>query len=119
MKSSSKISSNPDVFGTSPRPAFSATTRRERHASLPSNQSTLSSCSDNKFGTSSGSRIFANETRAGANDFDFDAAKIPPDVNARLPPGLSRYMPDLWVFKICEGREYRIRRVSVQPALYT
>jgi hypothetical protein len=28
-------------------------------------------------------------------------------------------MPDLWVFKICEGREYRIKRVSVQPGLYT
>jgi len=26
-------------------------------------------------------------------------------INARLPPGLSRYMPDLWVLKICERQE--------------
>ena len=75
---SSKISSKPDCLGTSPRPLFSASSRRARHKSLPSNQSTESSCSDKRLGTSRGSRIFANETRAGANDFDF-AANVPPN----------------------------------------
>ena len=74
---SSKISSNPDCLGTSPRPLFSATPRRARHKSFPNNQSTLSNCSERRFGTSRGSRILANETRAGANDFDF-AANVPP-----------------------------------------
>ena len=94
---SSKISSRPDCLGTSPRPDFSASSKRERHKSLPSNQSTLSSCSERRFGTSRGSRIFANETRAGACDFDF-AAKVPPDawvLRAGLLKGRGRYMPNL------------------------
>ncbi|CAB4827149.1 unannotated protein [freshwater metagenome] len=72
---SSKISSNPDCFGSSPRLVTSACARRSRHTSLPNNQSTLSICSAKRLGTSRGSRIFAKEIRRGATDLVFDAAK--------------------------------------------
>ena len=74
---SSKISSRPDCFGISPRSGRSFAPIRERHASLPSNQSKLSTWRANRFGTSCGSRILANEILAGAVDFCF-AAKLRP-----------------------------------------
>ena len=62
---SSKISSRPEVVGTS-RPAACCAATRSFHAWLPTSQSKLSVCSARRFGTSSGSRIFAKETRRGA-----------------------------------------------------
>src|SRR5512139_770991 len=63
---SSKISSKPDVWGTSVRPAASAASTRAFQASLPSSQSNDSICRPRRLGTSSGSRILAKETRVGA-----------------------------------------------------
>src|SRR5215471_14209867 len=62
---SSKISSRPDLVGTS-RPVSRAASTRAFHTSLPSSQSKLSVCSARRFGTSRGSRILAKETRRGA-----------------------------------------------------
>src|SRR4051794_3067393 len=62
---SSKISSRPDLVGTS-CPLSSAASTRPFHAALPSSQSKLSVCSARRFGTSRGSLIFAKETRRGA-----------------------------------------------------
>src|SRR3954447_18148900 len=63
---SSKISSRPEEVGTSSRPSFWACSTRARHFSLPSSVSKLSVWRARRFGTSSGSRIFANEMRRGA-----------------------------------------------------
>src|SRR6188768_2642624 len=63
---SSKISSRPDLPGTSPRPSLRACSTRARHLSLPSSQSKLSVCNARRLGTSSGSRILAKEMRRGA-----------------------------------------------------
>lgn len=93
---SSKISSRPEVVGIAPRFMESVAAIRERHASFPSNQSTLSTCSAKRLGTSRGSRIFAKEIRRGATDDFLDAAKLCPPrektKDAQLT-GLSRYMP--------------------------
>src|SRR2546423_9343377 len=64
---SSKISSRPDLVGTS-CPLSRAASTRSFHALLPSSQSKLSVCSARRFGTSRGSRIFAKEMRSGAVD---------------------------------------------------
>src|SRR5215475_10946137 len=56
---SPRISSSPDC-------GFWSCATRARHASLPINQSNDSVCSARRFGTSSGSRIFANDVRGGA-----------------------------------------------------
>ena len=63
---SSKISSRPDLPGTSSRPLARAASTRDVHFSLPSRVSKLSVCSARRFGTSRGSRIFAKEMRRGA-----------------------------------------------------
>ena len=63
---SSKISSRPERSGTSARPAALASATRACQRSLPSSQSKLSVCRASRFGTSRGSRIFANETRPEA-----------------------------------------------------
>src|SRR3954462_13279573 len=60
---SSKISSRPETEFTSSRLAFCEATRRVFHASLPRSQSNESTCRARRFGTSSGSRILANEMR--------------------------------------------------------
>src|SRR5581483_4425598 len=57
-ESSLRISSRPDCAAASPP-------TRSRHASLPTSQSKDSVCSARRFGTSSGSRILANEVRGG------------------------------------------------------
>src|SRR3954447_23652340 len=62
---SSKISSRPDLVGTSCPPARAASTRAF-HALLPSSQSKLSVCNARRFGTSRGSLILAKEMRSGA-----------------------------------------------------
>src|SRR3954469_6857634 len=62
---SSKISSRPDLVGTS-CPLSRAASTRAFHAALPSSQSKLSVCSARRFGTSRGSLIFAKEMRSGA-----------------------------------------------------
>jgi len=62
---SSKISSRPDFLGTS-CPLSRAASTRAFHAAFPSSQSKLSVWSARRFGTSSGSRIFAKEMRSGA-----------------------------------------------------
>ena len=64
---SSKISSRPDCLGDVGAAAASWPPRRApSRSSLPSSQSKLSVCRARRFGTSSGSRILANETRGGA-----------------------------------------------------
>src|SRR5450432_3284127 len=63
---SSKISSRPDDKLTSSRPALVATSTRDFQTSLPSSQSKDSTWRARRFGTSSGSRILAKETRGGA-----------------------------------------------------
>ena len=60
---SSKISSRPDVVDRSSRPASTASWTRDCQASLPTSQSNEVVCRCRRFGTSRGSRIFANETR--------------------------------------------------------
>jgi hypothetical protein len=60
---SSKISSSPDVIGTSSRPASTASCSRACQASLPTSQSNDVVCRCRRFGTSRGSRILAKETR--------------------------------------------------------
>src|SRR5688500_15296690 len=62
---SSKISSRPDLVGTS-CPLSSADSTRDFQAALPRSQSKLSVCSARRFGTSRGSLIFAKEMRSGA-----------------------------------------------------
>ena len=62
---SSKISSRPDLVGTS-CPLSRAASTRAFQAALPSSQSKLSVCSARRFGTSRGSLIFAKEMRSGA-----------------------------------------------------
>src|SRR6478735_4794398 len=62
---SSKISSRPDLVGTS-CPLSRAASTRAFHAALPRSQSKLSVCSARRFGTSRGSLIFAKEMRSGA-----------------------------------------------------
>ena len=57
-----KISSRPDFVGTL-APDSTAAATRARHESLPSSQSNESVCSARRSGTSSGSRIFAKDTR--------------------------------------------------------
>src|SRR3954454_16278848 len=63
---SSKISSRPEADGTSSRPDLAAFSTRAFHTSLPSSVSKLSVWRARRFGTSSGSRIFAKEIRRGA-----------------------------------------------------
>src|SRR5215813_11081823 len=63
---SSKISSRPEVSGTSWRPSSRAAATRACHFALPRSQSKLSVCSARRFGTSSGSRILAKEIRPEA-----------------------------------------------------
>src|ERR1700742_4563186 len=61
-ESSLRISSRPGWAGVPPRvPAAT----RVRHASLPTSQSKDSVCNARRFGTSSGSRILANDVRMG------------------------------------------------------
>ena len=81
---SSKISSKPDFEGSSPRFVLVDCARRARHRSFPSNQSTLSTCSASRLGTSSGSRIFANEIRRGAVELFFAAKRCPSRQNSLL-----------------------------------
>ena len=57
-----KISSSPDLLGTL-APDSTAAATRARHVSLPSSQSNDAVCRARRSGTSSGSRILANETR--------------------------------------------------------
>src|ERR687883_1678302 len=63
---SSKISSRPEVVGTSCRPPSKADSTRACHLLLPRSQSKLSVCRARRFGTSSGSRVFPKEKRPGA-----------------------------------------------------
>ena len=63
---SSKISSRPDLSGTSPRPAALASATRACQRSLPRSQSKLSVCRAKRSGTSRGSRIFAKDIRPEA-----------------------------------------------------
>src|SRR3954454_17742854 len=63
---SSKISSRPERSGTSVRPASLAAATRACQRSLPSNQSKLSVWRARRSGTSSGSRIWANDRRPEA-----------------------------------------------------
>ncbi|CPU65518.1 Uncharacterised protein [Mycobacteroides abscessus] len=71
---SSKISSRPDVEGTSWRPASAAAATRACHASLPSSQSKLSVWRPSRSGTSSGSKILAKERRRDAVRFAMASA---------------------------------------------
>src|SRR5256885_15647592 len=61
---SSKISSRPEAVGTS-RPAACCAATRAFQVALPTSQSKDSVCSASRFGTSSGSLIFAKEMRRG------------------------------------------------------
>ena len=84
---SSKISARPDLTGMSVRPDAMASVTRARHKSLPSNESKLSTWSDKRFGTSSGSRIFAKLIRLGPGTCDDEvreAAKRDPSLGWRL-----------------------------------
>src|SRR4051794_39207615 len=61
--SSLRISSRPEI-------AVGASATRARHASLPTSQSNDSVCNARRLGTSSGSRILANDVRGGAPGID-------------------------------------------------
>src|SRR5215212_2064135 len=63
---SSKISSRPEVVGTSCRALSRAASTRACHLLLPRSQSKLSVCRARRFGTSRGSRILPNEIRPDA-----------------------------------------------------
>src|ERR671927_2028522 len=63
---SSKISSRPEVVGTSCRPLSRAASTRACHLAFPRSQSKLSVCNARRFGTSSGSRILPKEIRPEA-----------------------------------------------------
>src|SRR6478609_3293648 len=71
---SSKISSSPDVAGTSWRPAAFAAATRACQASLPRSQSKLSVWRPRRSGTSRGSKILAKETRREAVRFAMASA---------------------------------------------
>ena len=119
---SSKISSKPDFAGSSPRFVLVDSARRERHRSLPSNQSTLSTCSASRFGTSSGSRIFANEIRRGAVELFFAAKRCPSRQNSLLCghahlEGRRRYMQRPSE-NLCEGKGYRLTPQRGKPGAY-
>src|SRR6478672_12503468 len=60
---SSKISSSPDRVETSSRPSSTAAATRACQTSLPTSQSNEETCRSSRLGTSSGSRILANEMR--------------------------------------------------------
>jgi len=94
---------------------------RERHASLPNSQSTLSTCNANRFGTSRGSRIFANEIRRGATDDFLDAAKRCPSRQKIGERTTIRSQPlyALTISFLCEGEGYRPDPDPVQPNAYT
>src|SRR5882757_4214101 len=81
---SPRISSNPE-FGESPVRAD-----RSLHVSLPTSQSNDSVCRARRFGTSSGSRILANEVRGGApgipNPFACAVAVLPERETAKTRP---------------------------------
>jgi len=59
---SAKISSRPEVCGTSWCATFTAASTRARHRSFPSNQSKLSIWSPSRSGACRGSWIFAKDT---------------------------------------------------------
>src|ERR687884_1750334 len=86
---SSKISSRPEVVGTSCRPPSSAASTRDCHFALPRSQSKLSVCKARRFGTSSGSRILPKEIRPDAvrgepeGDAVREAAKRGPSTGLR------------------------------------
>src|SRR5664279_2512833 len=63
---SSKISSRPEVVGTSCRPSSTAAATRACHFALPSSQSKLSVCNARRLGTSRGSWILPKEIRPEA-----------------------------------------------------
>src|SRR4051812_13490234 len=77
-ESSVRISSRPDWA-----PAVSAA--RLRHSSLPMSQSKDSVCRARRFGTSSGSRIFAKEVRGGAPGIPDLASPVRDCVERALP----------------------------------
>ena len=116
---SSKISSKPDLDGSSPRFVFVDCARRERHKSLPNNQSTLSTCSANRFGTSRGSRILANEIRRGATEFFFAAKRCPSRQRWGRRTSRSQPLYALTMEVFCERVGYRPTPRPVQPAAYT
>ena len=125
---SSKISSRPEVDGISPRLFASDATKRERHFSFPSHQSTLSTCSANRFGTSSGSRIFANEIRRGATELFFAAKRCPSrgictELFFKLfETRTTRRSAPLYALTLevlCERVGYRAQAELVQPTAYT
>src|SRR6476646_8358156 len=58
-----EISSSPDRVDTSSRPSSTAAATRACQTSLPTSQSNEETCRSSRLGTSSGSRIFANEMR--------------------------------------------------------
>src|ERR687883_1894235 len=86
---SSKISSRPEVVGTSCRPLPRAASTRACHLALPRSQSKLSVWRARRFGTSSGSRILPKEIRPDAvrgepeGDAVREAAKRGPSTGLR------------------------------------
>src|SRR5659263_439897 len=62
---SSKISSSPEVVGTSSRPASMSAWTRAAQPSLPTSQSKELVCRASRLGTSRGSRILAKDIRPG------------------------------------------------------
>src|SRR3954452_11978297 len=86
---SSKISSRPEVVGTSCRALSRAASTRACHLLLPRSQSKLSVCRARRFGTSRGSRILPNEIRPDAvrgeprGDAVREAAKRGPSTGLR------------------------------------
>src|SRR5215212_2413389 len=61
-----KISSRPEVVGTSCRPSSTAAATRACHLAFPRSQSKLSVCRARRFGTSRGSWILPKEIRPDA-----------------------------------------------------
>src|SRR4051812_27147711 len=89
-ESSLRISSRPEIDGV-------AAVTRARHASLPTSQSNDSVCSARRFGTSSGSRILANDVRGGD-----------PGIPNVVPAELA--LPERETAKMRPSKDYRTSR---------
>src|SRR3954468_8653580 len=122
---SSKISSRPEVVGTSCRALSRAASTRACHLLLPRSQSKLSVCRARRFGTSSGSRILPKEIRPDAGrggpegDAVREAAKRGPSTGLRaLRARAETPTTEVWVRQSrAQSPTLPTEGTQVQPAL--
>ena len=110
---SSKISSRPEVVGTSRRPALTAASTRSRQRSLPISQSKLAVCNANKSGTARGSRILANEGRCSWGDRVLESAVV--RAAAKRGPSTGSRASAQHRLSIHRGSKGRQRNAAVYP----